>query len=217
MIRFRSSLWAALFVVSSVAQTPNRYPAHWFAPVPETGKPDWEILPQSAEPGEVIVSKRNELGILSNFASTPFVLRGKRYASVEGFWQMMLYPENASDPRAHAPGIWRYTREQVAQMISFQAKEAGAVAEQNMQAMGIDWVTFEGQRFRYRSMQRGEHYQLIREAMLAKLNQNGKVRETLLATGNLILRPDHIQEQDAPAEWYYCQLWMEIRARLQRK
>ena len=41
----------------------------------------------------MILSKRNELGILSNFAATPFTLYGKRYASVEGFWQMMLYPE----------------------------------------------------------------------------------------------------------------------------
>jgi hypothetical protein len=55
----------------------------------------------------VILSKRNELGILSNFAPTPFTLHGKRYASVEGFWQMMLYPENSNDPRAKFPGIRR--------------------------------------------------------------------------------------------------------------
>src|SRR4029077_18554955 len=87
-----------------------QYPEHWWTPVPEQGKPDWEILPQSAQPGEVILSKRNELGILSNFAPTPFTLRGKRYASVEGFWQMMLYPEGPGDPRAKAPGItWAHT------------------------------------------------------------------------------------------------------------
>ena len=131
---------------------------------------------------------------------------------------MMLYPENASDPRATAPGItWRYTREQVAQMTSFAAKEAGTLAEENMRRMGIDWVTFEGRRLPYRSMQKGEHYRLIREAMLAKLNQNAKVRQTLLATGNLILRPDHIQETDAPPEWFYCQIWMEIRNELQHQ
>jgi len=37
----------------------------------------------------------NELGLLSNFAPTPFVFHGQRYASVEGFWQMMKYPEGA--------------------------------------------------------------------------------------------------------------------------
>src|SRR5215510_11996744 len=70
------------------------YPAHWWAPVPREGAPAWEILPQEAGPGEVILSKRHELGLLSNFAPTPFTYRGRRYASLEGFWQMMLYPEN---------------------------------------------------------------------------------------------------------------------------
>jgi hypothetical protein len=78
----------------------GQYPAHWWTPVTDAHKPDWEILPQAAKPGEVILSKRNELGILSNFAATPFTFRGARYASVEGFWQMMLYPEGADDPRA---------------------------------------------------------------------------------------------------------------------
>ena len=78
----------------------SRYPAVWFAPINDPNKPDWEILPQEAKPGEVILSKRNELGILSNFAATPFELDGKRYASVEGFWQMMLYPEGPDDERA---------------------------------------------------------------------------------------------------------------------
>ena len=50
-------------------------------------------VPQEAGAGEVILSKRNELGLLSNFAATPFVFRGRRDASLEGFWQMMLYPE----------------------------------------------------------------------------------------------------------------------------
>ena len=52
------------------------------------------------------------------------------------------------------------------------------------------------------------------EAMLAKLNQNQKVREVLLSTGDLVLRPDHIQEENAPPEWAYFQLWMEIRTEL---
>src|ERR1700734_1507991 len=92
---------APWFLMAVAAQ----YPAHWFTPVVDPHKPDWEILPQAAKPGEVILSKRNELGILSNFAATPFTLHGVRYASVEGFWQMMLYPEGPDDPRAKFPGI----------------------------------------------------------------------------------------------------------------
>src|SRR5262245_46045240 len=93
------------------------YPEHWWTPISKEGAPSWEILPQEAGPGEVILSKRHELGLLSNFAPTPFTYRGKRYASLEGFWQMMLYPESARDPRAKYPGLeWKYSREQVAGM-----------------------------------------------------------------------------------------------------
>lgn len=130
----------------------TNYPAYWWTPVPTNGAPSWEILPQAAAPGEVILSKRHELGLLSNFAPTPFTFHGHRYASLEGFWQMMKYPENAADPRATAPGVhWVYTRAQVAQLSSFAAKKAGDLAEQNMKIMGINWVTFEGRRMEYRA------------------------------------------------------------------
>ena len=199
----------------ALAQQSGAYPAHWWAPVPAEQKAAWEILPQAANPGEVILSKRNELGILSNFAETPFTFRGRRYASVEGFWQMMLYPESTHDPRAKAAGIvWPHTREEVARMTAFEAKNAGAAAEANMRKIGIDWVTFEGKRMPYRSIEKGEHYRLIVAAMRAKLEQNPRVREILLATGNLVLRPDHIEEPNPPAEWLYFKIWMEIRSEL---
>ncbi|MGO4881082.1 MAG: NADAR family protein [Bryobacteraceae bacterium] len=196
----------------------GKYPAEWWTPAPEEGKPFWEILPQAASPGEVILSKRNELGILSNFAATPFTFRGKRYASVEGFWQMMLYPEGPDDARAQAPGVtWKYTREAVSQMTAFAAKNAGDLAETNMRKMRIDWVTFEGRRMPYRAREKGAHYALIVAAMQAKLEQNPMVREILLKTGDLILRPDHVEEPDAPPEWHYFKIWMEIRSVLQQK
>ena len=200
------------------AQNPQgKYPGHWWTPVPEANKPDWEILPQAAKPGEVILSKRHELGILSNFAATPFTLHGKSYASVEGFWQMMLYPEGPDDPRAKLPGIvWKHSREQVAHMTAFEAKDAGALAEANMKTMKIDWVSFEGKHFPYWSMAKGEHYALIVAAMRAKLEQNPKVREVLLSTGDLKLLPDHYQEANPPAEWRYFEIWMQIRGELQK-
>src|SRR5690349_10449907 len=156
----RNLAWVAVLVATAQAQP---YPAHWWTPVPEEQKASWEVLPQAARPGEVILSKRNELGILSNFAATPFTLRGKRYASAE-----------------------------VARMTAFAAKDAGTAAEENMRKLGIDWVTFEGRRMPYRSKQRGEHYRLVAAAMRAKMEQNPRVREILLRTGNLVLRPDHV-------------------------
>lgn len=193
------------------------YPKQWFAPIPEDQKASWEILPQAAKPGEVILSKRNELGILSNFAATPFVFHGKQYESVEGFWQMMLYPEGPDDPRAKASGIvWPHTREEVAHMTAFAAKDAGTAAEANMAKLQIGWVTFEGKRIEYRSKTPAQHYALIVAAMRAKLEQNPKVREILLATGDLVLRADHIQETDAPPEWFYNRIWMQLRSELRK-
>ena len=165
----------------------------------------------------MILSKRNELGLLSNFAPTPFTFRGKRYASLEGFWQMMLYPEGPNDPRAKFPGVeWKYTRAQVAQMTAFEAKNAGTVAEENMKQMGIPWVSFEGKRFEYRTATPGKHYRLIVAATREKVRQNPTVKKVLLATGDLILKPDHHQEPNAPAEWRYFEILTKIRAWLQK-
>lgn len=190
-----------------------RYPAHWWTPARSEGKPDWEILPQEASPGEVILSKRNELGLLSNFAPTSFIYHGKRYASLEGFWQMMKYPEGPDDPRAKfsvsgSKLEWKYTRYQVSQMTSFAA---------NMEKMGITWVSFEGRRFEYRPSVPGRHYQLIVAATWAKVRQNPEVKKILLATGDLILKPDHYQEPNAPAAWRYFEILTSIRAELKNR
>jgi predicted NAD-dependent protein-ADP-ribosyltransferase YbiA (DUF1768 family) len=200
------------------AQSPvrdSRYPAQWWAAVSKDGAPSWEIMPQEAGPGEVILSKRHELGLLSNFAPTSFTFRGQRYASLEGFWQMMLYPEGPADPRATFPGItWQHTRDEVAQMTAFVAKDAGTLAEANMTTMKIDWVTFEGKRIPYRPAKPGAHYDLIVAATEQKVLQNPEVSRVLLATGDLILKPDHVQEPDAPAAWRYFEILTKIRAEL---
>jgi hypothetical protein len=196
----------------------SRYPSHWWTPVPKEGAPSWEILPQEAGPGEVILSKRNELGLLSNFAPTPFTFKGKRYASLEGFWQMMKYPDGPNDPRANFPGLqWKYTREQVSELTSFEAKSAGTLADQNMKEMGITWVSFGGQQIEYRPTAPGEHYRLIMAATREKVRQNPDVRKILLATGDLILKPDHYQEPNPPPAWRYYEILTQIRTELRKQ
>jgi predicted NAD-dependent protein-ADP-ribosyltransferase YbiA (DUF1768 family) len=193
------------------------YPAHWWQPVSKAGAPGWEIFPQEARAGEVIVSKRNELGLLSNFAPTPFIFHGIRYASIEGFWQAMKYPEDQEDPRAKFAGIeWPYTREQVGALSSFEAKRAGDIGSRNMEKMGITWVSFEGGRMEYRPAVPGEHYRLIVEATWQKVLQNPEVKKVLMATGDLILKPDHDQGPNPPAAWRYYEILMQIRAELQK-
>lgn len=198
-----------LALISLVHAAP--YPPEWWTPVPRDQAASWEVLPQDAGPGEVILSKRNELGILSNFAPTPFTFEGKTYASVEGFWQMMKFPEDAEDPRTPHLAL---TRDEVAAMVAFQAKEAGSLGSKVMKLLGIDWVTYQGHRMVYCQSTPGEHYRLIKEAMRAKLEQNPEVKRILKATGDLILRPDHHAEGCPAPEWRYYDLWMELRKNL---
>jgi len=205
-------LLSAMSVVA-YATSKNNYPQEWWKEVPRSDAASWEILPQDAKPGEVILSKRTELGIFSNFAATVVEIDGKKYPSIEGFWQMMKYPESANDERAKFPGAeWKYTRDQVAQMIGFEAKRAGDLAEHNMKKMNINWVTYKGKKLPYRVVEKGEHYKLIRRAMTAKLNQNPEVKRLLKATGDLVLRPDHEQGSDVPPAWKYYEIWMELRS-----
>jgi len=102
-------------------------------------------------------------------------------------------------------------------MVSFEAKRAGDLGEANMKKLGITWVSFEGKRFEYKPAKPGEHYQLIVAAMWEKVKQNPEVKKVLLATGDLILKPDHHQEPDAPAAWRYFEIWMQIRSELQKE
>lgn len=197
-------------ILSSLAFSSAQYPDHWWQPIDESTAASWEILPQAAGPGEVILSKRNELGILSNFTTTPFTFEGVKYQSMEGFWQMMKYPENSLDLRATSIQTWPVSREELSQMSGFQAKKFGDVGSKNMKKLAINWVTYKGEKLPYKVNSKGRHYEIIRAAMKAKLDQNSNVKKILLATGSLILRPDHHQKGVPPA-WRYATIWMDLR------
>ncbi len=204
-------LLSTLFILSSCA-TKNipSYPNHWWQTVDKSTAPKWEILPQEAVAGEVVLSKRNELGILSNFSKTPFTFEGVRYNSIEGFWQMMKYPEHQNDERYKNNVSWPISREKLSQLSSFEAKRYGSVGSKNMKNLNINWVTYRGNKVTYKESIKGKHYQLILSAMKQKLKQNPKVRSILLSTGNLKLIPDHYQDNPPPA-WKYHKIWMELR------
>ncbi len=217
-VSFLTSLVAVWTLAAGAAEPiprDSKYPSSWWTPVPKEGVPQWEILPQEAGADEVILSKRNELGLLSNFAATPFEYRGKRYGSVEGFWQAMKYPEGPEDERAKWSDVeWRRTRDEVSAMTAWDAKRAGDVGDVIMRKNGIDWVTFEGQRMEYRPGAPGEHYSLIVEVTREKVRQNPEVERVLLSTGDLVLRPDHHQGRNPPAAWRYYDILTKIRDEL---
>lgn len=197
----------------------SQYPAHWWKEVPRDQGKSWEVLPQDAGPGEVILSKRNELGLLSNFAETSFVFKNKCYPNVEALWQMMKYPDNElnDDPRFKWASKWKYNREQVQTLNGYAAKAAGNYANDLMEQQNANWVSFEGHVFPFAEKTPGEHYKIILEVLSEKLRQNPEVLNVLLQTGNLILKPDHHISSEAPREWFYNLLWMDLRLQLQKK
>ena len=203
-------LFHFLCVAFFITGCATAYPQNWWKEVPAGEAKSWEILPQAAKQGEVILSKRTELGVFSNFAPTPFVLDGKSYASLEGFWQSLKYPENKKDPRWKL-AQWPYSRENVEQMVGFDAKKAGDFANQIMKKNKMDWVTYQGKKINYRENKKGEFYNLIRRATVAKLEQNPEVKTLLLKTGNLKLLPDHHQKPDSPPAWRYYEIYTDLR------
>lgn len=201
----------AIYACSSLAL----YPKVWWEPVAEETKQWWEILPQEADQAksEVILSKRNELGIFSNFGRAPFIFENEHYASIEGLWQMMKYPEpkEPRDPRNQ----WKYpyTRDEVKLMDGFKAKEAGDLADKINKDHGLHWISYKGNRFNHKDHQKGSnyHYDLIYRATQEKINQNPKVKKLLLKTKGLSLLPDHHQEKTDPPAWRYYKILMKIR------
>lgn len=211
-------------VHATMTQTPSQpegYPQVWWAYVDPATAPSWEILPQAASQAknEVILSKRNELGLLSNLADTPFVFRGQKYQSIEGLWQGMKFPEDDHDPRIQEGIVWPFTRVQVMAQSGFQAKDSGKIANENMKKLGIKWITFEGEKIEYNSTDQGKqrHYEIILAAMQEKLNQNPLVKSVLLKTGHLVLLPDHDQGSYPAPAYMYARIWMDLRDQLRKK
>ncbi len=197
-------------ISSAWAQT---FPAAWWEAVPRESAPAWEILPQDARPGEVVLSKRTELGIFSNFAATPFMLDGKRYASVEGLWQAMKYPDPAlpNDPRHQVK--FPYTRAQVMQMTGPEAKKAGDLTKAIYRDHGFKEVSYGGRLFDYLDMAEGSDYhaQIIKRAFRAKLDQTRGLWDLLVKTQCLKLISDHEIKADAPAAYHHYLRYMELR------
>ena len=219
MSKIKTTLLTALllglyvFFAPAYALEPG-YPPEWWQVVDPSLAESWEVLPQSAGAGEVILSKRTELGIFSNFAATPILLDGATYASVEGFWQMMKYPDGQmpADPRSNFE--WTRDRLFVGNLSGIEAKRAGDAGSAVMRTLGINWVSFAGRRLPYRVLERGGHYDLILRAMRAKLSQTTGLADLLLSTEELLLIPDHDQGANPPPAWRYHQIWSDLRTEL---
>lgn len=131
--------------------------------------------------------------LLSNFAATPFTLFGKRFASVEGFWQGLKFPEGSPE------------QEKVFRMVGYEAKKAGKKAPKR------STFTWRGKIYRIGSP---EHQNLMRQALWAKFTQDRRAREALLETKGMVLT--HIMPKDSvtiPGA-VFAGMLMEIREKL---
>lgn len=204
-------------VGDSAAVGADGFPNAWWKEVPADQLPGWEIPPQSADrsKGEVVLSKRNELGQFSNLGPAGFVLDGQTFGSVEGLWQGMKYPESQSDERVKDGIEWPYTRAEVMAMKGFEAKKAGDLANANMKKLGIKWLTYRGKKMVYNGEDAEQHYELILRACRAKLEQNPELARLLLNTKNLTFFADHKQNPDSLPSYKYHEIYMKLRAELQ--
>ena len=206
-----------LLLVPFISLAEN-YPREWWIEIPRGEAASWEILPQDAKPGEVILSKRTELGIFSNFGATPFILDGKKFASVEGLWQSIKYPDPSigSDSR-HQIKQWAFTRVEVEMMVGSESKNAGSLANKIYSQFGLKDVSWGEYFFDYVDHAEGSafHYVLIKRALRAKLDQNPGLWELLLKTGCLTLKPDHKPGSNEPASYRYYEIYMELRSERQ--
>lgn len=192
----------------------GNYPTEWWTEIPREQGRGWEILPQDAKKGEVILSKRTVLGVFSNFAESPFVLDGIQFASIEGLWQGLKYPDPdlKGDTRFEIKD-WPHTRAEVFAMTGWDAKTAGNEANGIMNEHEIDYVTWFDKKFNYVDGAEGSafHLELITRAMREKVLQNPEIKALLIKTKGLTLRPDHYMSSRYPASFYYHKILMKIR------
>ncbi len=190
------SLLIIFFLTGCAIQT--KYPPHWW---PEG----------ASKNNELILTDANELGVLLNLSSSPFWFNKKRYESIEGFWQMMKFPDPDLNHDPRTKKIFPFTREEVANMSGAKAQEAGKQADLLLKELNVNWVSFEGKKMVYCSNVQSDLYYLLKEAMVKKYRYNQAVRKILKATGNLTLRTEiDLQECQGP-EWNTGLLWMKIR------
>jgi len=128
---------------------------------------------------------------ISNLALTPFELDGRRYASVEGFWQG-LKTESAAE-RKRIAALW------------------GAEAKRAVAGPAPSAFAYEGRTYATGTR---EHWQLLHRACAAKFAQNAEARAALLATGNRPLTHRVRRDSKIIPGVLMADIWMRVRATL---
>lgn len=128
---------------------------------------------------------------ISNLAPAQFVLHGRVYASVEGFWQGLKYADDTD-------------RARIAGLSGLAAKRAGRTN---------DDVTFVYDGTTYVAGTHA-HWMLMDAACRAKFAQDGAAQAALLATGNRPLQHRPRRDSRVIPGVIMAEIWMRIRAKL---
>jgi predicted NAD-dependent protein-ADP-ribosyltransferase YbiA (DUF1768 family) len=131
---------------------------------------------------------------ISNLALTPFDMLGRRYASVEGFWQGLKFPSDEE-------------RERVAGLYGPEAKSA-AYGEPEREVF-----VFEGRTY---ATGGPGHRGLMLQACRAKFTQHAQARAALLATGDRPLTHRVRRDSKTIPGALMADIWVRIRAALRR-
>jgi predicted NAD-dependent protein-ADP-ribosyltransferase YbiA (DUF1768 family) len=135
------------------------------------------------------------LRLISNFAHAPFILDGISYASVEGFWQGLKFPDGAD-------------RRRLASLHGSEAKDAGFYAPP------ADEILYQGRTIRVGTF---DHWELMELACSAKFEQNEPHRRALLDTGTRPLVHQMKRDSRTIPGVIMADMWMRLRERLRGK
>ena len=131
--------------------------------------------------------------LVSNLAPSPFILDGRPYASVEGFWQGLKFPDEDR-------------RRTIAALDRHAARRAGESAPK------AEAFLYDGRRVLFGTH---AHWALMEAACRAKFAADAPSREALLSTGTRPLVHRVAKDSLTIPGAIMAQIWMRIRKRLQ--
>lgn len=135
------------------------------------------------------------LRLVSNLAETPFVLDERAYASIEGFWQGLKFPDETD-------------RQRIAALSGPAAKRAGHAAPKS------DAIAYAGKPVRVGTI---DHWELMERACRAKFDQCETARDALLSTGQALLEHKVKVDSRTIPGVVMADIWMRIRGDLRRR
>lgn len=132
------------------------------------------------------------LQLISNLAATPFVLDGRGYASIEGFWQGLKFAAEAE-------------RRRIAALSGHAAKDAGPSSTPG------DRIAYDGREI---CVGTADHWALMERACQAKFSQHDGARAALQSTGTRPLEHKVKVDSRTIPGVIMADIWMRLRSQL---